>query len=294
MKIFINFYIPHNFNMCDNCNASSVPLLACGRCMTVKYCSRNCQKQHWAGHREVCAPPKPVSETVECDGEQCPICMSRIDDSAVKLQCEHLFHAHCVKDMRSHGVSPCPLCAMDGPQAVHDECYRAYVKKDINEKMIERWTMAAEQGHEPSQFMLGVLYYEGKVVVKNDAVAESWFRKASTVPNAWTNLGIIFLKRGELALAKEVLDKAICFDYKNATAFFHLACCKLQMNDEKVAMACFRRVVELDPSHVEAIYNIGLLLAKNKATRVGAIAYFKRVLELNRDHDAAKNLSELT
>jgi len=262
--------------------------------MTVKYCSRNCQKQHWtSGHRQVCAPhvvPPCSEEVVECDGEQCPICMSCIDDSAVKLQCEHLFHEHCVKDMRSHGVSPCPLCAMDGPQAVHDECYRAYVGKEY-ENLIERWTTAAEDGHPASQFMLGVLYYEGKVVEKNDEVAESWFRRASTVPNAWTNRGIIFLKRGELALAKEALDKAILLDYKNAEAFFHLACCKLQMNDEKVAMECFRRVVELDSSHVEAIYNIGLLLAKNKATRVGAIAYFKRVLELNSDHEASRNLS---
>jgi ankyrin repeat protein len=54
---------------CYNCNVQNVPLLACTACMTVCYCSRNCQRNHWIiYHKHVCNHLKinknklPVSE----------------------------------------------------------------------------------------------------------------------------------------------------------------------------------------------------------------------------------------
>ena len=39
---------------CDNCGKTDVPLLACSRCKSVRYCSPVCQKQHWPIHKPDC------------------------------------------------------------------------------------------------------------------------------------------------------------------------------------------------------------------------------------------------
>jgi len=44
--------------MCDNCGAIEQPTIKqfrlCGGCMTTNYCSTDCQKMHWPGHKQIC------------------------------------------------------------------------------------------------------------------------------------------------------------------------------------------------------------------------------------------------
>lgn len=44
--------------VCTNCGSSTAPKLKrCAQCRAVRYCSKECQKAHWAsGHSKVCAP----------------------------------------------------------------------------------------------------------------------------------------------------------------------------------------------------------------------------------------------
>ena len=39
---------------CDNCNALSGQLLVCGKCGRVRYCSKECQRAAWKGHKVLC------------------------------------------------------------------------------------------------------------------------------------------------------------------------------------------------------------------------------------------------
>ena len=43
---------------CAYCGVSdstkNVKMMLCGRCELIKYCSANCQKLDWAGHKKVC------------------------------------------------------------------------------------------------------------------------------------------------------------------------------------------------------------------------------------------------
>lgn len=42
---------------CDNCGSSSLALRACSRCRVAKYCSIECQKEHWRrAHKRECQP----------------------------------------------------------------------------------------------------------------------------------------------------------------------------------------------------------------------------------------------
>lgn len=39
---------------CNTCNKSDAELLKCGRCQSVHYCNRECQKLDWKNHKVVC------------------------------------------------------------------------------------------------------------------------------------------------------------------------------------------------------------------------------------------------
>jgi len=44
-------------NECAACGVYSVQNMLCGRCRMVRYCSKECQKDHWKYHRMECFPP---------------------------------------------------------------------------------------------------------------------------------------------------------------------------------------------------------------------------------------------
>ncbi|EAU83318.2 hypothetical protein CC1G_10759 [Coprinopsis cinerea okayama7 len=41
---------------CDNCGQEGKGLKKCARCLTVQYCSRECQTSSWKAHKKVCVP----------------------------------------------------------------------------------------------------------------------------------------------------------------------------------------------------------------------------------------------
>ena len=48
---------PKPANTCGGCGASEGSLKRCGRCLTVTYCSKECQTEHWAVHKATCSKP---------------------------------------------------------------------------------------------------------------------------------------------------------------------------------------------------------------------------------------------
>ncbi len=110
---------------CSNCAAHeglTVKLKPCSRCKLVRYCSVECQRQHWrAGeHRRFCVAvgdrvpqelaPKRLNATA--DKDDCPVCMEPLT-SAKKtiLACGHVLHLKCLKDILALTKSQlCPVC----------------------------------------------------------------------------------------------------------------------------------------------------------------------------------------
>jgi len=50
---------------CDNCNATEVKLMNCSRCHHAKYCSKECQRDHYSEHKMICT----VISSMNKDGE---------------------------------------------------------------------------------------------------------------------------------------------------------------------------------------------------------------------------------
>lgn len=42
---------------CGNCEGESEEMKTCSRCKLARYCSQECQREHWAAHKVVCQKP---------------------------------------------------------------------------------------------------------------------------------------------------------------------------------------------------------------------------------------------
>jgi uncharacterized protein len=69
------------------------------------------------------------------------------------------------------------------------------MRKD-EEKAVEWYRKAAEQGHGMAQYALGIMYERGDGVLPSKLAAAEWYHKAATrgVPVAQYNLGVMFAK----------------------------------------------------------------------------------------------------
>jgi hypothetical protein len=52
-SVFLNEF-KEVLNECALCKERLKPLMTCARCMSIRYCSRECQSQHWGVHKKSC------------------------------------------------------------------------------------------------------------------------------------------------------------------------------------------------------------------------------------------------
>lgn len=177
----------------------------------MRYCNKDCQKQHWTKgeHRKHCTPvsslkdrkPKIVaakSETVE--GDECAICLELLTMKPVYvLPCSHPYHISCVEKLRHFGVKQvCPLCRADlppGAERISEEAACRYyaldrhihgrwdklTKKEAVEmgEIVLLYREAASQGFDDAKFYLGEIYLQGRGVIQSDSMAAEMFRDAA-------------------------------------------------------------------------------------------------------------------
>ena len=59
LKPDMHLPVVQSLGMCKTCLKENVTLMTCGRCKSVFYCSKDCQKKDWKTHKAVCAPYQP-------------------------------------------------------------------------------------------------------------------------------------------------------------------------------------------------------------------------------------------
>ena len=80
---------------------------------------------------------------------------------------------------------------------------------------------------------------------------------------AATNLSFYHFCQNEFDQALEHAEKACEIDRFNASSVINRGCCMLQKGTLEAAIGCFRDALALDPSRLDALYNLGLSLRKN-------------------------------
>lgn len=106
---------------------------------------------------------------------------------------------------------------------------------------------------------------------------------------SWFNLGVIRLKDGRSASARDAFAEAIRVDPDLVQGHMQLGRLASKSNRYEAAADHFRRAVAADSTHAEAYGSLGIVyLQTNRPTR--ARRMFRRVLELDPDNRAARQI----
>ena len=98
-----------------------VILKSCSKCKHVKYCSKECQRNHWfkGGHKDFCFFPEERNPSLfphierNVQEDLCLICRSVLTDDTtnIRLSCGQMFHSSCLRSTYELCSSKvCPSC----------------------------------------------------------------------------------------------------------------------------------------------------------------------------------------
>jgi Gpi18-like mannosyltransferase/thioredoxin-like negative regulator of GroEL len=119
--------------------------------------------------------------------------------------------------------------------------------------------------------------------------AEIYREVIQAQPEMWSayfNLGYMEYQLGDLDLAAQYLSRAATGNPSNAGAVFYLGLTDLKLNRLDGAEVNLRRAIMLAPTAANYHFALGMVL-KVKGNGPGALAEFKRELDLNPGHHAA-------
>ena len=135
-------------------------------------------------------------------------------------------------------------------------------------------------------FRLGTLLYRaGQLKAATDAL-EAALRLDDTLGRAWVNLGGVLFARWDFAGSLRANERAIAALPNAPEPHFNAGLCHLYLGNAAAMVACFRHVIELDPSNGAAHHHLAAGL-NALGERVAANAALKRAAALGFSPDPA-------
>lgn len=141
-----------------------------------------------------------------------------------------------------------------------------------------------------TEFSLARQYIQGDEINKAQAIADKWLLSEEHQAAGNVLSGLIASKRNDVVSAEKYFNKALSLDKNNISAHYSLAAVYLFKEQTKDAIAGYKKVIELNPNHQNAIKFYGVLQAKNKNT-AEAISFLSALHDQNKLNDKVhKNL----
>ncbi len=114
-------------------------------------------------------------------------------------------------------------------------------------------------------------------------------------PNAYTNLGLLYMHRKQTDLAKTAFEQAILIDNQDAVAYNNLAIIQRQQGEFKKALFNYYKAIKARPDYANAHLNLGILLDLYMQDLPAALENYQRYQELtgNADEKVAKWIIDL-
>jgi len=137
--------------------------------------------------------------------------------------------------------------------------------------------------------VLGLMSWHRAWAYESDEML--WTDTLAKNPNCWagyTNLGKIFLERGQVGEAMDQFRKALEINPNYDIAHNNLGDAFLHRGQVDEAMDQFRKALEINPSYVVAHNNLGNALSQ-KGQVDEAVAEFQKALEINPSYNVAHN-----
>jgi len=135
----------------------------------------------------------------------CALCLEPLElaggGRCRQLECEHVFHEHCVNEMRRHGASgSCPMCRatsagittvqeMTNAAILHCMRGESWQALRLFQEILE-----VDGDNALAKYNLGVIYAQGEGVEQDFAKAAELFQQAHALGNsdATANLGVMY------------------------------------------------------------------------------------------------------
>ena len=152
----------------------------------------------------------------------------------------------------------------------------------------------AENPNDPEAYYnLGTLYLRSNSLEK----ARGWLEKTVELqpdyPEAWNNLGMISAQQGQDAQAIREFQQALSLKPGYATALLNLGNVYRRQGSLEKAEKFLKRALEIEPDNADVQYSVGILFAKNGELDQAA-QHLGRAIELRPDYpDALNNLGVL-
>ena len=221
-----------NNDTCANCGKEGSNLNTCNRCKLVKYCNAACKKKHRSKHKKKCdrraaeLQDEALFKQPPQEKDECPICFlrsplmrtgSRYQSCCGKIICSGCIHAVVI----TTGKNMCPFCRALAPKSDEEVIKRMQKRVEMGDaeairnlggyyvegiyglpqdwgRSLELWHRAAELGYTTAYHSIGLCYYEGRGVERDEMKAKHYWELAAMGGNtsARYNLGI-FEERAE-------------------------------------------------------------------------------------------------
>lgn len=137
---------------------------------------------------------------------------------------------------------------------------------------VAEWLNAGDGGLQRNRG--AVLAPEGEYAAA-EATLRQVLRSDSQNPDAREDLGLLYLKKGLPAKAAEELRRLTEVDQMRASAYLYLGEALSRIDEVDQAMAAFERLLELQPSSLEALYKLGVLYDRSLQPELAEKVYRK-------------------
>ena len=226
--------------LCASCGIAGIDdikLKDCGDCDLVRYCSDECQEDHWPQHEEECKQraaelhdeilfKQPESSHLG----DCPLCClphpidlqkSGLYTCCNKRVCDGCNFANRRRETERRLEQKCPFCRTAAAKTKEESNERLMKRAEANDPVamrnmgtdrydegdytaaFEYWTRAAALGDVPAHFQLSTLYGEGEGVEKDEKKELHHLTVAAIAghPAARYNLGYMDMKNNQVVRA---------------------------------------------------------------------------------------------
>ena len=149
----------------------------------------------------------------------------------------------------------------------------------------------AAKPHEPEAYYnLGTLYLRKNDLAEARKYLEQTVRLRPNYPEAWNNLGMISAQQGQTDDAVRNFRESLRLRPAYAVALLNLGNVYRRQGDFAQAEKLLKRALELEPENPEVSYNLGMLYARQEQLAL-ASQYLERAVTLRPDYpDALNNL----
>lgn len=99
--------------------------------------------------------------------------------------------------------------------------------------------------------------------------------------NAWTELGNLYFDTSQPHKAIGAYEHALAIAPSNPDVLTDLGIMYREIHDYDKAVECFRKAVDIDSAHTNALFNEGVVFAMDLKKKDEAIAAWEKLLKLN-------------